>query len=602
MSARSKFGDSSSAVGTPSKKTRGIRVILGCRNNARLQDHSSDRHPQTEAELDDVHKLPIEYPHTDLSMSHSGSYSATSTKEESVSNADKECTLESEVIKCIQGLKDYISSIAQPDWLSSDILLSSMDKVNVLTSFSAGCFPSMAFGDSRTVHSDSSIIMDSKESTAVTGASRVRSWPLTSNDVYFETAAKDQAEELKRITAKLEKERQQHEILSILIYNLKKEIIRMSKKESEMNQANAQAAVKTRLMNEKLEIQLVNQQDQLQKMEGRWHAESEQVVKLKSEISRLTTEIIAVTARMRELEYEGRQTAEANEVELLVKADQLKTSKDNLNSECQKNSTLQPQCSDAKSKSNMALRDIDETPSVELEGVEYDLVAFNANSIQKETEGNDALIESSGVYNTTVQEVVMQSSYAENGTNVEEINSSDSHTTSSESFINSLKVKRKLPGWFLHLTHESDDKSQSTNGSSIPIGCLRPNVWCIGTNNDLTTVDDSQIASRDGIDDKLGYSTSCSRSFDSTTEEKLLKQLSSDSSSTQSSESEVMMVPLPSDSSDVSESSEKNPATYKGNKGPMSWFRNKKGAEVRHDNRGIQERDRSTMRGMILVQ
>jgi hypothetical protein len=298
-------------------------------------------------------------------------------------------------------------------------------------------------------------------------------------------------------------------------------------------------------------------------------------------------------------------------------------------------------------------------PSVELEGMEYDLVAFNAISIEKVTKGDDdALIETPDVLNTMVQEVVMPSSYPEERANAEETKSSDSHSTSSESGINSLEMKRNPPGWFLHLTHEPDDKSQSTNGPSIPIGCLRPNIWCIGTNNDLTTVDDSQIASHDGIDDKLGYSTSCSRSFDSsesestgknpskckgnkgigtnndlttvddsriashdgiddklgystscsrsfdsTTGEKIMKHpsLSSDSSSTQSSDSEVMELPLTSYSSDVSESAEKNLSTGKGNKRSMIWFRNMKGAGLKNDNSVILKRDR-TMRGRILVQ
>lgn len=649
-SARSTSGDSVSVTaGTPSKKRRGIRVILGCRNNARLhKDHFEDL-SKTENETpdsDEVHALPIEYPHTDLSMSHSSSYTASITKEDTASNANQEFTIESEVQKCIQGLKDYITSISSPDWISSGIILATMEKVNDLTSCTTVCLPT--FSDSRTVHSDSSVIMNSKEATTNAGMSKNRSWPLSSNDAYFKTAAQAQAEELKRITAKLEDERQQHEALSLLIDNLKKDIATMKTTELELNQSNTQATVKTLLMKEKMELQLVNHQDELQKMEAKWHSESEQVIALRSEISRLSSEIVAATAAMRTMGEEARQTTEANESELKAKAEQLKTLEDKLSSECEKNTTLQAdieelklQISDANSKNNVVqemttvsvinseasqpLRVIIDTPSMELEGVEHDLVAFNATSVREMELEDDALIGTSDVRNAVVQEVTAPppppppptcaEEVIEEVANIEESTSAVSHTESTASGITSLRVHSKPYGWFQKLVHHPDDKSQSTTGSSIHsrniLEYMRRYVLCaVGTNHDITTMaDESQVTSHDDMDDKHGYSTSFSRSFDSA-RGKIQQNAStgSDSTSTQSSESDAMEFPLPSlsvssadelsYSSDNCESTDKNPTTNKGNRGPIGWLRPPKPPVQRKE---VRDRDRSR-RGMILVQ
>ena len=610
-------------VETPSKKRRGIRVILGCRNSAQLQKHDVDDLHKEDNKIDEVHTLPVEYPHTDLSMSHCSSFSTSNTTAEAPI-ANEDFSPASEIMKRIQGLKDYI-------WLSGDILLASMNKVNELTSCATNsCLPAMAFMDSRTVHSDTSVMMHSKEVAAITGTSRVRSWPLTNNDAYFKTAANAQAEELKRIKAKLVSERKRQASLSLLIDNLTKEIDEMRTKEVELSQENAQAAVKTRLMKEKLELQLVEHQEELQKMDAKLRSETEQVITLKYEISRLGAEIIAVTAAMKKID-EAQQEKVANEEELKALAEQVQILEDNLSSECKKNSALNEeldelkiQISNAKAESipvNLEFESEKEPPrvideSLTHDGVEHDLMSFNATSEQVKTEVDDVVGGTEDLH-TNAQDA-SQLSCAEEGDNTGKEKTVDVHLASSASGINSLLVPRTEYRWIPKTTLEPDDKSRSTTSSSIHsknfLGCMRPTVWCAAANHDFATVDDSQVASRDGTSDKHGYSTSFSRSLDST-REKVQKNTSFgwDSTSTQSSESEALEFPLPSisassidelsDSSEMCESTEKNQATSKGNKGNslMLWFRNAKQPGRRDDKNVVREGDRNSQ-GRILVQ
>lgn len=618
-STKSKAGDAASVtVGTPSKKRRGIRVILGCRNSAELQKDNIDDLHMKDNEIDEVNMLPVEYPHTDLSISYCSSVSTSNTTEEAPI-ANEDFSPASEIMKRIQGLKDSI-------WLSGDILLASMNKVNELTyCATSSCLPSMAFMESRTVHSDTSVIMSSKEVATITGTSRVRSWPLTSNDAYFKTAANAQAEELKRIEAKVESERKQQASLSLLIDNLTKEIEGMRTKELGLSKENEQAAVKTRLMKEKMELQLVEHQEELQKMEAKLRSESEQVITLKYEISQLAAEIIAVTTAMRKID-EARQEKVANEEELKALVEKVQILDDNLRSECKKNSALNEeikelkvQISNAKSKSISVSSADKEAPrvineSLTHEGVEHDLISFNATSEQVKT-GVDDVVGGTDDLNTKVQ-VASQSSCAEERDNTGKEKTDDIHSASSASGINFLLVNRTENRWFPKSTLEPDDKSRSTTGSSIHsknfLGCMRPSVWCAAANHDLATVDDSRFASQDGISDKHGYSTSFSRSFDSTREKvQKITSFGSDSTSTQSSESEAMDFPVPSisassidelsDSSEMCESTKKNPATSKGNIGHMFWFRSTKQPVRRDVKNVVREGDRSSQ-GRILVQ
>ena len=276
------------------------------------------------------------------------------------------------------------------------------------------------------------------------------------------------------------------------------------------------------------------------------------------------------------------------------------------------------------SEASQPLRVIIDTPSMELEGVEHDLVAFNATSVREMELEDDALIGTSDVRNVVVQEVAAPpppppppscAEEIEEVANIEESTSAVSHAESTASGITSLRVHSKPYGWFQKLVHHPDDKSQSTTGSSIHsrniLEYMRRYVLCaVGTNHDLTTMaDESQVTSHDDMDDKHGYSTSFSRSFDSA-RGKIQQHVStgSDSTSTQSSESEAMEFPLPSlsvssadelsYSSDNCESTDKNPSTNKGNRGPIGWLRPPKPPVQRKE---VRDRDRSR-RGMILVQ